>query len=185
MSHKKHGQLTTSPEWARHLRPLLRRFLWKGERRAEWELVLAQTLYPRIIHIGKLHVKPRHLLTYLIVIFGLFSNAVYCDVQSSSAPIGRWEIEKKHSSGATIKIEMEITVDNKFSGVMFINGVANWAYGGTWSLSNNEFTYIYTESSKPLPEDYHDTDIIISISEKEYTYKSKLSGEVNTYHRMK
>ena len=37
MSHKKHGQLTTSPEWARHLRPLLRRFFWKGERRAERE----------------------------------------------------------------------------------------------------------------------------------------------------
>jgi hypothetical protein len=35
MSHKKRGQLTTSPEWARHLRPLLRRFFWKGERRAE------------------------------------------------------------------------------------------------------------------------------------------------------
>ncbi len=37
MSHKKRGQLTTSPEWARHLRPLLRRFFWKGERRAERE----------------------------------------------------------------------------------------------------------------------------------------------------
>ena len=39
MSHKKRGQLTTSPEWARHLRPLLRRYFWKGERRAERELV--------------------------------------------------------------------------------------------------------------------------------------------------
>jgi hypothetical protein len=39
MSHKKHGQLTTSPEWARHLRPLLRRFFWKGERRAERSVI--------------------------------------------------------------------------------------------------------------------------------------------------
>ncbi|MAE93557.1 MAG: hypothetical protein CL910_02750 [Deltaproteobacteria bacterium] len=38
MSHKKRGQLTTSPEWARHLRPLFRRFFWKGERRAERKL---------------------------------------------------------------------------------------------------------------------------------------------------
>jgi hypothetical protein len=39
VSHKKRGQLTTSPEWARHLRPLLRRFFWKGERRAEREFI--------------------------------------------------------------------------------------------------------------------------------------------------
>jgi hypothetical protein len=42
MSHKKHGQLTTSPKWARHLRPLLRRFFWKGERRAEREFVRSE-----------------------------------------------------------------------------------------------------------------------------------------------
>ena len=46
MSHKKHGQLTTSPEWARHLRSLLRRFFWKGERRAERELVRADASAP-------------------------------------------------------------------------------------------------------------------------------------------
>jgi hypothetical protein len=39
MSHKKHGQLTTSPEWARHLRPLLRRWFWKGERRAAGDML--------------------------------------------------------------------------------------------------------------------------------------------------
>jgi hypothetical protein len=39
MSHKKHGQLTTSPEWARHLRPLLRRWFWKGERRAVGDML--------------------------------------------------------------------------------------------------------------------------------------------------
>jgi hypothetical protein len=35
MATKKRGQLTTSSEWARHLRPLLRRVFWKAERRAE------------------------------------------------------------------------------------------------------------------------------------------------------
>jgi len=34
MSNKRHGQLTTSGEWARHLRPLLRRAFWKKERQA-------------------------------------------------------------------------------------------------------------------------------------------------------
>jgi len=39
MSTKKRGQLTTSPEWRRHLRPLLRRWFWKGERRAADESI--------------------------------------------------------------------------------------------------------------------------------------------------
>jgi hypothetical protein len=43
MSRKKHGQLTTSPEWARYLPPFLRRFFWKGERRAERELARSAT----------------------------------------------------------------------------------------------------------------------------------------------
>jgi hypothetical protein len=34
MSNKRKGQLTVSGEWARHLRPLLRRAFWKGERQA-------------------------------------------------------------------------------------------------------------------------------------------------------
>jgi hypothetical protein len=34
MSHKQAHQLTVSVEWARHLRPRLRREFWKGERRA-------------------------------------------------------------------------------------------------------------------------------------------------------
>jgi hypothetical protein len=35
MAHKRRGQLTVSGEWARHLRPLGRRFFWKQERAAE------------------------------------------------------------------------------------------------------------------------------------------------------
>ena len=39
MATKKQGHLTTSPEWARHLRPLMRRLFWRGERRAEKQLI--------------------------------------------------------------------------------------------------------------------------------------------------
>ena len=35
MTHKRKGQLTVSGEWAKHLRPVLRRAFWKGERQAE------------------------------------------------------------------------------------------------------------------------------------------------------
>ena len=39
MARKFKGQLTVSGEWARHLRPLLRRAFWKGERQAGKRLV--------------------------------------------------------------------------------------------------------------------------------------------------
>jgi hypothetical protein len=35
MARKRSGQLTVLGEWARHLRPVLRRKFWKGERQAE------------------------------------------------------------------------------------------------------------------------------------------------------
>ncbi|MFY0675261.1 MAG: hypothetical protein JXQ87_17835 [Bacteroidia bacterium] len=35
MAHKKNGQLTTSSEWAKHLRKYLKNQFWKGERKAE------------------------------------------------------------------------------------------------------------------------------------------------------
>jgi hypothetical protein len=35
MATKRKGQLTTSKEWSRHLRPFWRGVFWKGERRAE------------------------------------------------------------------------------------------------------------------------------------------------------
>ncbi len=39
MSHKRKGQITATPEWARHLRPYGRRQYWSGERMAEAELI--------------------------------------------------------------------------------------------------------------------------------------------------
>ena len=39
MSHKRKGQLTVSGEWARHLRPFLRRAFWKEERQAVRDFV--------------------------------------------------------------------------------------------------------------------------------------------------
>jgi len=39
MSTKKKGQLTTSPEWAKHLRKYLKKQFWKGERNAEKNMI--------------------------------------------------------------------------------------------------------------------------------------------------
>lgn len=39
MTHKRKGQLTTSPEWAKHLRGYMKRQFWKGERKAEQSVI--------------------------------------------------------------------------------------------------------------------------------------------------
>ncbi|EMS32932.1 hypothetical protein C943_00939 [Mariniradius saccharolyticus AK6] len=39
MSQKRKGQLTTSPEWAKHLRKYLKRHFWKRERLAEKRVI--------------------------------------------------------------------------------------------------------------------------------------------------
>ncbi len=43
MSHKRKGQLTTSGEWARHLRPFYRKAFWKRERQAEQAYIVAES----------------------------------------------------------------------------------------------------------------------------------------------
>ena len=48
MSHKRRGQITVSGEWAKHLRPFLRRVFWKQERQAANELVRRES-------VGSLH----------------------------------------------------------------------------------------------------------------------------------
>jgi len=39
MSTKKSGQLTTDPEWRKHLRKIGKRFFWKAERLAEKKMI--------------------------------------------------------------------------------------------------------------------------------------------------
>lgn len=39
MAHKKKGHLTTSPEWAKHLRKYMKNQFWKGERNASKKLI--------------------------------------------------------------------------------------------------------------------------------------------------
>lgn len=43
MSHKRKGQLTTSSEWAKHLRKIGKRLFWKGERLAEKKMIEKNT----------------------------------------------------------------------------------------------------------------------------------------------
>ncbi len=57
MSHKRKGQLTTSGEWARHLRPFYRKVFWKRERQAEQAYIVSEStelvLLPNHIHASR------------------------------------------------------------------------------------------------------------------------------------
>ena len=39
MAYKRKGQLTTSPEWAKHLKNYMKRLFWKGERKEEKKVI--------------------------------------------------------------------------------------------------------------------------------------------------
>lgn len=124
-------------------------------------------------------------LRLLLVVFMLTSASVYSGDAPSIAPIGDWEVEKLHASGAIIKVQMKIEEGGLFSGFLLVNGDVNWEFSGDWKMSGDELTYTYTKSSKPLPKNYKDTDVILSISELSFDYESKLTGEKNTYTRVK
>lgn len=127
--------------------------------------------------------KFKKLIISIITALLFISISVFAQVNKVKAPIGNWAIEKTHPTGAIIKVQMEIRDDNTFNGVVLVNDAVNWSYGGIWKLNGNEFTYIYKESSKPIPENYEDVDVVLSVDGNNYTYKSKLSGEVRTYKR--
>ena len=42
MAHKKKGHLTTSPEWAKHLRKYMKNQFWRGERNAGKKLIQSE-----------------------------------------------------------------------------------------------------------------------------------------------
>jgi hypothetical protein len=48
MSSKKKGQLTTSKEWAKHLRKFSKRQFWKGERKASKKNIRLELYVKRV-----------------------------------------------------------------------------------------------------------------------------------------
>lgn len=123
----------------------------------------------------------------IIFILIVFTNAALSAEITYSGLVGKWQAEKPYPSGAIVTVELEITSDNTFRGIAFVNGVPNsiWTYNGTLQLKGNELTWSYLKSSRPMPLNYQDVDLILSIEDQKYTYKSKLSGEIGSYDRIK
>jgi len=97
--------------------------------------------------------------------------------------VGKWRAERLQPEGETVVVELEITSDHIFSGIVFANRVPVWTYAGTCELKGNELTWTYLESTQPL-EHEQDTDVIESIDSKQFTYTSMLSGETGSYDRV-
>lgn len=129
--------------------------------------------------------KAVYLLKLVLVSFLFASHSGYATQDEVSAPIGSWVIEKPHPSGAMIKIDMTIKENHEFSGVMRSNGVVAWEFSGSWIFSGNEMTYTYIESSRPLPANFKDTDVVLVVNDLVYKNVSKLTGNTNIYTRVK
>ena len=123
-------------------------------------------------------------VTWVVFIL-LFSQLTSAADITYESLVGKWKAEKSHPSGAMIVVQLEMTSDHNFSGVASTNGNPIWTYDGTYTLKGNELTWTYLNSSTPMPPNMQDTDVILSVDDQIYTYKSKLSGETGSYNRIK
>ena len=128
----------------------------------------------------------KHLPTiFALSIVVSYSSACLSGDLSFDRLVGKWYSEKPHPSGALISADLEIKPDHTFSGSAAVNGNVVWQYDGTVTLDGNNLTWKYVHSSKPMPPNATDTDIIISINSDSYSYKAGLGGEVNSYQKVK
>jgi hypothetical protein len=118
-------------------------------------------------------------------------SALFLFAQLSSAAeitfgklVGKWTSERLQPSGDTIAVQLEITSDHIFSGIVFENRIPVWTYAGTCELNGNELTWTYLQSTRPLEPNTQDTDVIQTIDARKFTYTSKLSGEPGSYDRV-
>jgi hypothetical protein len=112
MSHKRRGQITVSGEWAKHLRPFLRRAFWKKERQATHDLVRKESssMQPDGPAVGTLE-------SLLAAIEALATNA-------ESAAL--WVPEHLTYEGNEIQSElaMAVVTDKLLARGLYPNGVA-------------------------------------------------------------
>ena len=125
------------------------------------------------------------LLAFLITLF--FSTAASSGTSSTltpnGSPIGEWVIESTQLNGDEIKVRTTIASNFKFRGIKYINGKHNWSYAGTWSMSGQELTYVYRQSSIPSLVGLVDVDVVLQVDE--FVFKVRAAnGEVYTYIRL-
>ena len=97
---------------------------------------------------------------------------------------GKWTSSETMPSGAVMSMDLLLTQDMKFSGLAKVQGNDFWTYSGTWDLKENELTWHYENSSRPLPEAMKtDIDDIVSVDGNRVVLSSLLSGKQHVYVR--
>ena len=112
------------------------------------------------------------------------SNISLSQAISESNLIGNWRAEKTFKSGVNLVTELEVTSVHEFKGKGYIDDILIWTHEGTWKLNGNDIIWIYTKSNIELPDNFQDTDTIISVDKDKYTSKSHMSGNLTIHYRM-
>jgi hypothetical protein len=115
----------------------------------------------------------------------LFTNLTFSSEITYERLVGTWKKESTFASGAKMVFQYEMKADHTFSGTASKNGAVIWTFDGKCELKGNELIWTYLHSSEAMPQDYHDTDLILSIEDNSYSYKSMLSGNTGIYERVK
>ena len=100
--------------------------------------------------------------------------------------VGKWSVSAPMPNGGTMTTELVLTPNMKFSGSSSVEGRPFWTFSGTWEVKDDEVTWHYENSSRPLPESAKDdVDRIVSVDGATLVLVSKLSGKQHTYWRAK
>jgi hypothetical protein len=99
---------------------------------------------------------------------------------------GKWIASETLPNGAVMSMDLTLTPDMKFSGLAKVQGNDFWSYSGSWELSENQLTWHYENSSRPLSEAMKtDIDDIVSVDGDRLVLNSRLSGKQHVYVRPK
>lgn len=97
---------------------------------------------------------------------------------------GIWAGGQPGPNGLTLDGTMALQADGTFKGEVKANGQVIWTYAGTWQLNGWTIALAYLESSRPLPENFVDTDDIQSVDGNMLVMTSRLSGKQHTFVRL-
>ena len=93
--------------------------------------------------------------------------------------VGCWQ-----SMDGTVVIEQTFRADGRFSGSTSTRGKVIWSFGGIWSLTGRQLSYVYERSSLPqIPAGTTDQDRVLRLSRNGFTLQGS-DGSLQRYKRV-
>jgi hypothetical protein len=129
--------------------------------------------------------KPNTLLSVALLSF-LIGAAHSEESLSPAAFFGSWRATAQHPSGARIATSVQFKPNLQFSASATVNDAPFLQASGTWRVSGKTLEWHYIESSHPsIPKGLIDVDDIEGIGPQELRLKSRMSGRLTIYSRVK